>query len=607
MQSKFLSFLLAFCMVLSLSAPVFAEPLTSNQEIDGSTGQGTTEVTLEIGGGSGSTSGNGNFSVTVPTILPFVVKNDGTVLTATDGKIRNYSFGPVEVTGVTGSGVNGWSIVEAGTDFTRVQVNAKAFTMSVNDDIFPAAASGNISNLPLTAASWPVISGDSSLPVLYDGSFAVQDSNVNGQIANVVFFVSWHRDPASEVTGLQIMTGPAKTSYLAGDHFDPTGMVVRLTLGDGSYREVSDYTIVNGTSLAYGQTSVTIRYEGTGSAVMASTPITVGRVASGIEITGQPAKTMYDAGEDFDPTGLEITAHYQGGVPDSVVDDYIITNGSGLTAGQTSVTVSYTSGGQTATTDVPIVVNSVVTGDPRWDNIAVGEHVKAGTMKVGETNLSLPTATDRYSLCYFYDEWNNSNSSKNYSFETNFKGDAYWNTEGGTPYLSTLTRGKYNTSTRREPDISAREFRNQAISAVTFFGDSCDDDAYNVEWIKISDSTYVCDRVLFVNVSPSTLSALTNGMTGYTELAFDGHTFKMRLPTYEECVAAGIYGSSYAPCWLGYNSGYYAYGRAGTDGSPYGARCSSVNGGERTWLYENYSGTIKVYMAGFLPVLEMVG
>ena len=120
MHQKILSLFLAFCMTLSLSVPAFAAPVTSSQEIDGSTGQGTSAVTLTIGDDSGTSSGNGNFTVTVPTILPFAVKNDGTVLVATDGKIKNYSRGPVEVTGVTGSGVNGWSIVETGTDFTKV-------------------------------------------------------------------------------------------------------------------------------------------------------------------------------------------------------------------------------------------------------------------------------------------------------------------------------------------------------------------------------------------------------------------------------------------------------------------------------------------------------
>lgn len=605
MKNRFLSLMLALCMILSLCIPALAAaPSAAAETPVSSGGTGASEVTLAIGDG-GTGSGNGAFSVTVPTVLPFVVRNDGTVLAATDGKIKNYSLGPVEVSGVTGSGINGWSIVEEGTDFTRVHINTKAFTMDINGDSFLAAATGAISNLPLTAANWPVINGGSNLPILYEGEFAIQDSNITGQIANVVFFVQWHRDPASVMTGLQIQTVPTKSAYLVGEDFDPDGMIVCVGYGDGSYRTVGEYTVVNGTDLTYGQTSVTIRYEDANGTVSTTTPVTVARAVSGIEITGDPTTTEYDAGEDFDPAGLEVTAHFADG-SEAVVDDYTITNGTGLTGGQTSVTVSYTSGGQTRTADVAITVNSV--GDPRWENITVGGHVKAGTMRITSTDtaLAIPTTEDDNREFYLYSETRNSQSSKNYRFEVYYKGDTYYNTEGVTPYLRVLTIGKNNVSTSSEPDLSARQFTNQAISEVTFFGDSSDNDAYNVEWIKINDTTYVCDRVLFVNISHTTLSSLTNGILGYREIEFDGHTFRMRLPTYEECVSAGVYNCGYAPCWMRYTTDYYAFGRAGTDGSPYGPRCSKINGGEGTWLYENYSGTTKVYPTGFRPVLEMV-
>ena len=276
MRNKMIFSLLACCMALSLSAPTFAELDTSNQEIDENSGQGTSEVTVAIGDSSGSSSGNGNFTVTVPTVLPFAVRNNGTVLTATDGKIKNYSLGPVEIRGVTGSGVNGWAIVEEGTDFARVRVNTKAFTMSVNDDSFPAAASGEESDLPLTGASWPAIDGGGNLPVQYEGTFAIQDSNISGQIANVVFSVGWHRDPSTVVTGLRMGNSPTKSEYTAGENFNPSGMVIRIARENNTYTEVTDYTVVNGTNLAEGQTSVTLRYEDENGGIWTvDVPITV--------------------------------------------------------------------------------------------------------------------------------------------------------------------------------------------------------------------------------------------------------------------------------------------------------------------------------------------
>lgn len=315
MRNRIIYPLLAFCMALSLSAPAFAELDISNQKIDENTGQGASEVTLSIGDGSGASSGNGEFTVTVPTILPFAVRNNGTVLTATDGRIKNYSLGPVEINGVTGMGVNGWSIVEEGTDFTRVRVNTKTFSMSVNDDSFPAAASGEEADLSLTEENWPAIAGGGDLSIRYDGAFAIQDSNISGQIANVVFFVGWHRDPAAVNTGLRMASLPAKSEYSVGDDFNPTGMVIQITRANNTYAEVTDFAVVNGTDLADGQTSVTLRYEDeNGSIWTVDVPITVsGSIewsaadasalltyednATGVTITG-----LTDAGKSVDIT-----------------------------------------------------------------------------------------------------------------------------------------------------------------------------------------------------------------------------------------------------------------------------------------------------------------
>ncbi len=63
-------------------------------------------------------------------------------------------------------------------------------------------------------------------------------------------------------TAITIKTQPSKTTYLVGDLFDKTGMVVEGTCECGAVT-ITDYEIVyadGGTSLKYGDTSVTIRY-----------------------------------------------------------------------------------------------------------------------------------------------------------------------------------------------------------------------------------------------------------------------------------------------------------------------------------------------------------
>ena len=64
-----------------------------------------------------------------------------------------------------------------------------------------------------------------------------------------------------------------------------------------------------------------------------------------IEITKEPDKTEYMAGEDFDPTGMVVTAHYTDGTTaDLTRDQYVIFFGDRLTKGQETVTIQYNDG-----------------------------------------------------------------------------------------------------------------------------------------------------------------------------------------------------------------------------------------------------------------------
>ena len=64
-----------------------------------------------------------------------------------------------------------------------------------------------------------------------------------------------------------------------------------------------------------------------------------------IEITTPPTKTEYKAGEDFDPTGMVVTAVYDdNSKADLTAKDYTIFHGDKLTKGQTDVTIQYNDG-----------------------------------------------------------------------------------------------------------------------------------------------------------------------------------------------------------------------------------------------------------------------
>ena len=64
-----------------------------------------------------------------------------------------------------------------------------------------------------------------------------------------------------------------------------------------------------------------------------------------IEITTPPTKTVYNAGDKFDPTGMVVTAVYDdNSKADLTAKDYTIFHGDKLTQGQTYVTIQYNDG-----------------------------------------------------------------------------------------------------------------------------------------------------------------------------------------------------------------------------------------------------------------------
>ncbi|MBO4928817.1 MAG: bacterial Ig-like domain-containing protein, partial [Clostridia bacterium] len=65
-------------------------------------------------------------------------------------------------------------------------------------------------------------------------------------------------------TRLEILTHPTKTAYIAGEDFDPTGMVVQMHYSDGSVLPVVGYTVSGGECMLNTVKSVTIRYTDNG-------------------------------------------------------------------------------------------------------------------------------------------------------------------------------------------------------------------------------------------------------------------------------------------------------------------------------------------------------
>lgn len=200
---KPVTMLLALCMVFSLAVGACADDITA------SGGSATSPVNLTttndgIGGGEGGggTVTPTRMSVTVPTALPMAMSDDGTVVTATDCKITNNSYGAVRVASVSISAAEGWNLTAFGDKASlageKVDSNKLGFAMSIGGGAQAATASDKATQSLITApieGCYMTGVGDSSrnsVAIDYDAIVTPLSSAVEGaNVANVVFVIEW--------------------------------------------------------------------------------------------------------------------------------------------------------------------------------------------------------------------------------------------------------------------------------------------------------------------------------------------------------------------------------------------------------------------------------
>lgn len=159
---------------------------------------------------------------------------------------------------------------------------------------------------------------------------------------------------ANTVESLEITTPASKTEYWAGEDFDSTDMIVEAMYKDGTRKIINDYIIQDGKTLKNDQITVTIEYEGK----IVAQEITVQyNSVEKIEITKQPNKVNYVAGQNFDSDGMIVLATYKNGETKDA-KDYVIKDGKNLSVGQEIVTIEYE--GQTATQVITVVEKAII-------------------------------------------------------------------------------------------------------------------------------------------------------------------------------------------------------------------------------------------------------
>ena len=209
-MSKILSLVLALTMCLSLGISASAA------EIDTSGGSGSTPVSLttsndglgEDTDGDGIPDGPGTvtptkMSVVVPTALPMVMSDDGTVVTATDCKIINYSYGSVRVKTVTISAASDWNLTAFGPKSSlaseKVDSNKLGFALSIGGGQQVQTATNDATQQLISApidGCYMTGVGDlnnNSVSVEYAAIVTPLSNTVsNTTVANVVFVIEWN-------------------------------------------------------------------------------------------------------------------------------------------------------------------------------------------------------------------------------------------------------------------------------------------------------------------------------------------------------------------------------------------------------------------------------
>ena len=127
------------------------------------------------------------FSVTVPVSLALTVSEQGEVYAATGAEVVNHSTAAVQVTGVTVSAVNGWTLVPYDTDMASEKVDSRLIGFALNGS--ETASKGTTEALALTG-DWTVPL-DGNLPLTYDAVVSALSQPVDQQVISIVFVLEW--------------------------------------------------------------------------------------------------------------------------------------------------------------------------------------------------------------------------------------------------------------------------------------------------------------------------------------------------------------------------------------------------------------------------------
>ena len=151
-------------------------------------------------------------------------------------------------------------------------------------------------------------------------------------------------------TKILLKSMPTNSKYVQGTKFDLSGSAISVIYDNGETKvvDITDSMISGGDIYTIGKQELIISYEGLNLCIPVEViPFEVEK----IELTSLPLKLVYLEGENFDATGIILTAHYNNGEDVVVSEGYTIT-GYSSEPGVHTITITYLSKTVDFTVDV---------------------------------------------------------------------------------------------------------------------------------------------------------------------------------------------------------------------------------------------------------------
>lgn len=153
-----------------------------------------------------------------------------------------------------------------------------------------------------------------------------------------------------EFKSLELITKPNKLTYKIGELLDLEGFYLQAEYEGASFRVPPD-SVYGFDSETVGIKTVVLSYEGVDVSFNVTVSEEKEKTLESISITKLPGNTEYVLMDNFDPTGLEVSANYSDGTSE-IISNYTISGVDTGSPGTNIVTVTYE--GKTATFSITV-------------------------------------------------------------------------------------------------------------------------------------------------------------------------------------------------------------------------------------------------------------